>query len=350
MLSRALSSLEPGIEQVCSRPPPLSAQRLASARPCGTLPSLDSEPLFSAVIPAHDAEPFIGRALRSALAQDGVSLEVIVVDDGSTDRTAELAAAWDGPVRVIGQANAGVAAARNRGIREARGELIAFLDADDEWLPGHLARARAVLRDTDLQWYSAAYLRQHRDGRVVEQRPDERLLRDGDWFPDYFAICRNWINITDTMVIRREVFEEVGVFDTGLRRGEDLDLWFRIGLRHPRVGYSRELAAVYWWVRESLTRQGPYPTERALEIVRRGRESAAALGDEALARVQPILEQWLVEIIRQAALAGERDALREVAAENLAAVPLFWRLVSLAARTTPAPLWRALIRAWKRAR
>jgi glycosyltransferase involved in cell wall biosynthesis len=308
-------------------------------------------PRFSVVIPAYQAEPFLERALRSVRAQDVASLEVVVVDDGSSDAGGEVARRFGAshalPVRVVRQQNAGAAAARNRGVAEARGELVAFLDADDEWLPGHLQRADAILsRHPELCWVTAPYRRQEAGGRVEERRPSERGL-DGECFPDYFAISGNWINIMDTMVIRREVFAEVGVFDTGLATGEDLDLWFRIALRHPRIGYAREPAATYWWVQASLTRLGPYPTARALEIVRRNRERAAAQGGETLARVQPVLERWLVEIVRNAALAGEREALREIARSGLARLPAPWQLVSLAARLTPPPLWRALVRVWR---
>ena len=92
----------------------------------------------SVVMPAFHAEPTIGAAISSVLGQTYRDLELVVVDDGSTDATAAIAAAYPEPVRVVSQENAGVAAARNRGIAEARGELIAFCDADDVFLPGHL--------------------------------------------------------------------------------------------------------------------------------------------------------------------------------------------------------------------
>jgi glycosyltransferase involved in cell wall biosynthesis len=91
--------------------------------------------LVSAIIPAYNAERFVADAIRSAINQAGCEIEVIVVDDGSSDRTVEIARRFGDRVRVISQANQGVAAARNAGIAAARGEYLAFLDADDAWLP-----------------------------------------------------------------------------------------------------------------------------------------------------------------------------------------------------------------------
>lgn len=100
-------------------------------------------PLVSAVVPVHNGERFLAAALDSVLFQDYEPLEVIVVDDGSTDRSAEVASSR--PVRLLRQENAGMAAARNAGIAHASGELVAFIDADDEWLPEAVARQAAVL-------------------------------------------------------------------------------------------------------------------------------------------------------------------------------------------------------------
>src|SRR3954447_14425882 len=92
----------------------------------------------SVVIPAFNAERFVGEAVQSVMAQTLLPVDIVVVDDGSTDRTAELAAAVDPTVQVVRTPNRGVAAARNTGARRARGSVIAFLDADDVWLPTKL--------------------------------------------------------------------------------------------------------------------------------------------------------------------------------------------------------------------
>ncbi len=93
-------------------------------------------PLISVVIPLYNKEPYIKRAIDSILAQKIQDYEIIVIDDGSTDKSAEVVKSFPDPrIRLIQQENAGVSAARNRGIEEAKAELIAFLDADDEWTP-----------------------------------------------------------------------------------------------------------------------------------------------------------------------------------------------------------------------
>ena len=95
-------------------------------------------PLVSVVIPAHNSESFIVRALRSVLEQDYRPIEIVVVDDGSSDSTVAVATGFDPCVRCVSQPNQGASAARNRGIKECSGSLVAFLDSDDEWLPGRL--------------------------------------------------------------------------------------------------------------------------------------------------------------------------------------------------------------------
>jgi glycosyltransferase involved in cell wall biosynthesis len=94
--------------------------------------------LVSVVIPAYNAERWVGAAVRSVLAQTYANFEVLVVDDGSKDGTAVVAEAFGGPVRCIRQKNGGVSRARNHGAAQARGEFLAFLDADDDWLPAKL--------------------------------------------------------------------------------------------------------------------------------------------------------------------------------------------------------------------
>ncbi len=180
-------------------------------------------PLVSVIVPAYQAEAFLGEALASALGQDCPEVEILVVDDGSTDRTAEIAAAHG--VRVIRQRNGGPAAARNAGLALARGEFLTILDADDLWLPDRLSR-------------QVAYLREHPDDGLVmgltevfvtpeEPRPAHypRIAEAGP-FPGH----------PSTMLMRREVFELVGPFDESLRLSEDLDWIARAGDAGVRFG------------------------------------------------------------------------------------------------------------------
>ena len=135
-----------------------------------------STPTFSVIIPLYDKEAEVAATLRSALEQSLRPLEVIVVDDGSTDRSAEIVAAFRSPlVRLIRQPNAGVSAARNRAIAEARGEYVALLDADDRWRPGFLAEIASMIeRWPDCGLYATAFDIVSDEGLVPGRTPRER--------------------------------------------------------------------------------------------------------------------------------------------------------------------------------
>ncbi len=176
------------------------------------------------VVPVHDGAAFLREAVESAQRQEGYEPEVVVVDDGSTDRSREVAAAIPG-VRCLVQPHAGPSAARNAGVAASRGEFVAFLDADDLMPPAKLS-------------IQVGYLRAHPDVGCVLGR-QELLLEPGvrppDWVtsPPMFAYGE-----TDpgrygqlppmSMVLRRSVFDEVGPFDTRFTLGEDVDWILRL--------------------------------------------------------------------------------------------------------------------------
>jgi glycosyltransferase involved in cell wall biosynthesis len=171
---------------------------------------------ISCVVPAYNAERYLERALRSVFAQSLPPDEIIVVDDGSSDSTPEILARYAGRVRVLRQDNAGPAAARNRGIEVATGELVCFQDADDEWLPPKLAKQAALLAahpETDL---CITHLRNvwavHRD-RERLALGDHAYANDP---PGY---------VFQTSLVRRSVFERIGMLNENLRRAEDIE-WF----------------------------------------------------------------------------------------------------------------------------
>jgi glycosyltransferase involved in cell wall biosynthesis len=214
-------------------------------------------PLVSVVIPAHNAADTIQRALASALGQTGVVAEVIVVDDASTDRTHALAAAADpGRVRVIKlSANGGAAYARNQGLAAARGRFIAFLDADDEWLPGKLrAQADAMLANPDWVLCGANTRWVFPDGRParVSEPPPTGALGDRAW---RWLLANCFINTTVVMA-RTDVIRALGGFDTSQPAGEDQDMWIRLALTGA-VGHVDVLAARVHATPGSLTRSAP---------------------------------------------------------------------------------------------
>lgn len=205
-------------------------------------------PDVSVIIPVYNKKPFVARAIRSVLAQTHGNFELLVVDDGSTDGSAGEAGAFlaDARVRVIQQANAGEGAARNRGWREARAGLCAFLDADDEFLPPHLERLIALAqRCPEAGLLGAAYLNRLPDGREV--------LRsvagvEAGLFRDYFRTARDCgfppVNAS-SVAARREILATVGGFREGLPVGADLEFWARAALRLA-VAYDPRPSSIYY--------------------------------------------------------------------------------------------------------
>jgi len=187
------------------------------------------------------------RAINSALAQTWSDFELIVVDDGSTDEGAEPVKRLSDPrIRVIEQANAGVSAARNRGIAEARADLIAFLDADDEWRPGFLA----VVLDLAEKYpeagiYATAYLVCDDAGCTRPQFSHCVSSLEGGLLDDYFLAALGPAPVwTSVVMVPKRVFDTVGTFPLHLTRGEDLHMWARIALAF-RIAWSPSEGAIY---------------------------------------------------------------------------------------------------------
>lgn len=193
-----------------------------------------SLPSVSVIIPAYNAAAFVRRAVDSALAQTWVDREVLVVDDGSTDGTLDALAGYGDGLRLLTQANAGPAAARNRGLHEARGRYVAFLDADDWWLPTKLERQVALLEiRPDLGFCSTAT-------RVVTEDGSQA----GDWpcvplkdslLETLFVRSAAVSGSTSGVLARRQLVLDAGGFDESLRGFEDPDLWIRLA---ARAGYA----------------------------------------------------------------------------------------------------------------
>ena len=197
---------------------------------------------LTVVIPTYNRADLLGEAIDSVLGQDWPDLELLVVDDGSTDNTPEVLASYGDRLRVIRQENAGESAARNTGIRAATTELVALLDSDDYWLPGKLARQMALF---DLEPAPdvtfTAYTR-------IGDAPREDIVlanwkgTQDDALEQLLLGCR--IN-TSTAIGRRDAFVEAGLYDTSLRCAQDYDLWLRIAVHGFRTAYVAEPLATY---------------------------------------------------------------------------------------------------------
>lgn len=184
----------------------------------------------SVVIPTYNRAGLVCRAITSVLLQDFGDCEILVVDDGSTDRTRERLRHFGPRVRVlVHHENRGVSAARNTGIRASRGAFIALLDSDDYWLPGKLSaqmdffrsHAEAVACQTQERWI--------RRGKRVNPMK-KHLKPSGDIFEPSLKLC---LVSPSAVVIRRSLLDAVGLFDESLPACEDYDLWLRVSCRYP---------------------------------------------------------------------------------------------------------------------
>jgi glycosyltransferase involved in cell wall biosynthesis len=184
----------------------------------------ESWPRVSVVIPAYNSEKTIARAIQSALAQEYPSVEILVVDDGSSDRTRQAVEKFGPPVHYLWQENRGAAAARNRGILAAQGEFVAFLDADDEWLSGRIREGVApMLQDASIGSTFCRLYRVYPDG-------------SRDIYGEAYEKCRTFPRLlwpsgyvqTSAATCRKSALDQVGYFDESLRSHEDLDLWIRL--------------------------------------------------------------------------------------------------------------------------
>lgn len=202
-------------------------------------------------MPAYNAAATVGAAVRSALSQTLAALEVIVVDDGSTDATAEVAGqTGDSRVRVLSQSNRGLPAARNAGIGIARGVYVAFLDSDDLWLPSYLElTTRALEADPGAGFaYTDAYAFDPASGKVRRRTAMERMRppipppRDAATFL-LELLKRNFIFVSTT--VRRSVLASVGGFDETRTSVEDYELWLRIVLAGYRGAWVPGQHALY---------------------------------------------------------------------------------------------------------
>jgi glycosyltransferase involved in cell wall biosynthesis len=194
-----------------------------------------------------NAADSIATAVGSILAQTAPPCEIVIVDDGSTDESvlvAERLATENSTVRLIRQPNGGPGRARNRGVAESEGEFVAFLDADDYWYPDHLESLLEIIQaNQDLKWASTAFEYDYGSYRIPEVYSGP--IANGV-IASYLQSCRYAVTVlTDTVLMRRRVFEQHRGFRENWRVSEDSDLWYRVGIEHPRLGYFGRVSATY---------------------------------------------------------------------------------------------------------
>ncbi len=205
----------------------------------------------SVIIPTFNRAHTLPRAVDSVLKQRQRPEALIVIDDGSTDQTAQMIADEYPQVAYIHQKNQGVSTARNKGIAMSNSDWLAFLDSDDEWLPGKLERQMTALSKqpemkichTDEIWI--------RDGKRVN--PMKKHAKSGGWI---FEKCLPLCCVSpSSVVIHRSVFDDVGLFDESLPACEDYDLWLRIAARYPFLYFDEKLLVKYGGHEDQLSRK-----------------------------------------------------------------------------------------------
>lgn len=285
-------------------------------------------PRVSIVVATYNYARFLGGALESALAQTFRDLEVVVVDDGSTDDTAGAVRPFlaDGRVRYVRTDHRGQPQAKNTGVRLARAPLVAFLDADDRWLPAKLERQLALFdADPGLGVVYARRLLIDEEGWPLEY--EQPVLHRGDVIEPLFE--RNFLCFSSVLA-RREVLEQEGLFDDSLPLAIDFDLWLRVA-RHYRFDYVDEPLIEYRVGHASLSRRQEERLRRVLKIMRRFLDERG--GRE---RVRPA--------VARRAFAGMYCDLAVATLERSPWVSLAWTLRALAACPGHLPAWHGLVR------
>lgn len=211
---------------------------------------IKGDSMFSVIIPLYNKEQYITQTIQSILNQTYNDFEIIVVDDGSTDGSLiEIENFNDERMQIISQKNAGVSAARNRGIEESSYDLIAFLDADDEWLPNHLEKIIDLKTNfPECQVFATNY-------KIVDSSGTERFPVNTKVFKfdGENGVIKNYFDVavktspslwTSAIAVSKKAIRKVGGFPVGVRLGEDLVTWAKLANKYD-IAYSKKVTAIY---------------------------------------------------------------------------------------------------------
>lgn len=313
---------------------------------------------ISAVIPLYNKGPHIRRALDSVRSQTAPLREIIVVDDGSTDGGGEVAQSWADPRLIyIRQENRGEGAARNRGIAAARGELIAFLDADDAWDPDFLA---AIYRLRGKFPQAGAWATAYRivRPRGLLETPDFPVLPPGEEEGLIRHYCRHGLYFpvwTSAVAVPRKVMQEIGGFQVDEPKGADVDAWLKIALRFP-LAFSRRPRATYF--QDAVNRTDGWRWDQEPAVSRTARQALAAglVPPEDIQDIRTYAAHFQIQAARDCLVLGKRDLARQLLeyARGAPGFAIQWRLYRLLAALPAGAgprLWRLkqrLKRAWPR--
>jgi glycosyltransferase involved in cell wall biosynthesis len=305
--------------------------------------------MVSVIIPAFRAAGYISDTLSSVFTQTFTDFEVVLVNDGSPDtlRLIEALAPWRDRLIYIEQENAGAGAARNAGLTVARGELVAFLDADDRWLPGFLESQVRFLEQHPACEMVYADARMTGDTPLAGKSFMATTPSEG---PVTFQslLTQRCTVLTSSVVVRRAAIEAVGRFDASLRRGQDFDLWLRLAHRGVQIAYQRE-ALIERIVRaDGLSADPVTELERAIRVLK-GIGTKLTLdtaeGEILQRQITSLASVLELERGKRCLRAGRFDAARQHFQGSLALVPQWkLRLVLTVMGIAPRTFQRAYMR------
>ncbi len=263
-----------------------------------------TEPLISVIIPAYNAAGFMGETLDSVFAQTFTNYEVIVINDGSpdTEQLEHVLQRYPSNLRYIKQENQGAAAARNTGLRAAKGEFVAFLDADDTWLPEFLEKQLALIKSSgaDLVFADALFSGDSLlDGRTFMQLDPPR----GEVTSANLLAVKVTV-LTSTVLARKAPILDVGLFDVSMRRGHDFDLWFRLAKAGARFAFTREVLGHHRIVESGLSGGTISQLKRTLSVLEAIKARANLTGAEEAA-----LQCNMTRTLRELALENGKEKL-----------------------------------------
>jgi len=292
------------------------------------------KPEISVVIPVYNQERYIQETLESVLSQKGVEFEVIVVNDGSTDRSAEFLRIYKDKIILVEQENQGVASARNAGVRNSSADLIAFLDGDDKYLPGHLSNLVAFARENSdaILFYG--------DAEVIDDKSQRLYTQRAEPFPDLKKLLLKNFIIASSVIVSKSLFEK-GIWFEPFHPSEDWDLWLRAIEQGRLIHYPWLGVAYRKHSASAIKSKAVLAEEMSLAVLNRAffrhPELGNKLKDMALANV------YYESMVRFLASAESKEA-RTRARLCLHYNPMHlsaW--LGLFAGFLPAPVFRAII-------
>lgn len=223
-------------------------------------------PQVSVIIPAYNASAYLPEAIDSVLGQSFSDIEVLVIDDGSTDETEHLVRRYRSAIKYLRQPNRGVSSARNRGIAQSVGRYIAFLDADDTWLPHRLERQLAALQDQPN--YRATYAAFTVVDESLNPLGISRNQRQASALED-LLLRGNVVATPSTVLCERALFELVGGFDPALSQCADWDMWVRLAAQTEFL-YLDEPLVTYRQHSTNMSRNAPLLESDSLQVLKKG--------------------------------------------------------------------------------